>query len=174
MVPARMDRASPKFLKDGTVFTACAIVLLQAVAAIYFVGDGIDDAMFEARDGIGFEVIMECLIAFALLAGVAFGARYIRRLLTEARRRDEALSVARGAVSELIAQRFRDWQLSAAEAEVGLFAIKGCSVAEIAELRGAASGTVRAQLSRVYSKAGVSSRPMLISLFIDDLLGTGV
>ena len=55
---------------------------------------------------------------------------------------------------------------------MALFALKGCDVAEIAELRGAATGTVRSQLSQIYAKAGVTSQAMLVSLFIEDLLDT--
>ena len=47
-------------------------------------------------------------------------------------------------------------------------------VAEIAELRGAAQGTVRAQLTRIYSKAGVSGRAQFAAFFVEDLLGQGV
>ena len=69
-----------------------------------------------------------------------------------------------------LVDRFADWGLSSAEADVALFALKGCSIAQIAALRDAAQGTVRAQLSQVYAKAGVSSQPMLMSLFLDDLM----
>ena len=69
-----------------------------------------------------------------------------------------------------IAVRFGEWGLTAAEGDVALFALKGCDAAEIARLRGAAQGTVRAQLSQVYAKAGVSSQAGLVSLFLDDLL----
>jgi hypothetical protein len=44
-------------------------------------------------------------------------------------------------------------------------------VAEIAELRGAAQGTVRAQLTRIYAKAGVSGRAQFAAFFVEDLLG---
>jgi len=66
--------------------------------------------------------------------------------------------------------RFAEWKLTPAEADVAMFALKGCDAAAIAEMRGAATGTVRAQLARVYAKAGVSSRADLVSLFFDDLL----
>lgn len=148
---------------------AIAIVALQSVAAIFFVVDSIDEVLLQARDGITLEVVTECLIAFALLAGVVIGARHTRRLIAEARRNENALAVARGATAELISIRFDEWQLSAGEAEVALFAIKGCSVAEIAELRKAARGTVRSQLSQVYAKAGVTSQSMLIAHFVEDL-----
>jgi DNA-binding CsgD family transcriptional regulator len=105
-----------------------------------------------------------------LLAGIILGAAYIMRLLREARIREISVAVAQGALSQILSQRFVDWGLSAAEADVALFALKGCTVAEIADMRSAAQGTVRAQLSQVYAKAGVSSQPMLMSLFLEDLL----
>ena len=98
------------------------------------------------------------------------GAAHVRRLLAEARRREEALAVAKGALADHITARFADWGLTAAESDVALFALKGCDAAEIAALRGAAQGTVRAQLSQVYTKAGVTSQAGLVSLFLDDLL----
>jgi len=152
------------------VAIAIAIVVLQAVAAVFFVIDSIDEIMVEATNGVTLGVIMECLIAVALLAGVVIGARHTRKLMLEAGRLESALAVARGALAEHVNNRFAEWQLSAGEAEVALFALKGCSVSEIAELRNSASGTVRSQLSQVYAKAGVTSQSALVSLFFDDLL----
>lgn len=143
------------------------LVAVQTVAAIYFVMDTFDDAQAE---GQGAGSVMEFLVAFALLAGVVISALHVRRLLAEARQRDQALSVAKGAMAELVQMRFREWNLSDAEQDVALFALKGCSAAEIAGLRNAAQGTVRAQLSQIYTKAGVSSQAMLVSLFFEDLL----
>lgn len=56
-------------------------------------------------------------------------------------------------------------------AGVALFALQGFGVSEIAELRNSAPGTVRAQLARVYGKAGVNSQLELMALFTDDLIG---
>lgn len=148
-----------------------AILIVQIVAATYFVVDGIEDMIAEARRGISLGVFMECLIALALLGGIVMAARYIRRLRFDIRRNAIALASARGALAEHIASRFAEWRLTPGESDVAMFALKGCDVAEIARLRGAATGTVRAQLSQVYAKAGVTSQSMLLSLFIEDLLG---
>lgn len=147
-----------------------AIVLLQLFAAIFFVIDSIDEVMIHLRSGLGIDVISELLVAFALLAGVVIGAQHSRQLISEARRRDQALAAARGALGEVMALKFAEWRLSPGEAEIALFAIKGCSVAEIADMRQAATGTVRSQLSQIYAKAGVSSQSMLISTFVEELL----
>lgn len=143
------------------------IVALQAVAAVFFVGDALADIR---EDGLGPHVVIEGVIAVALLAGVVVGTLEVRRLWAEARRRSAALAVAAGALSEVARQKFQEWRLTPAEADVAIFALKGVEVAEIARLRGSATGTVRAQLARVYEKSGVSSRSGLACLFLEDLM----
>jgi len=150
-----------------------AIVALQGVAAVYFLIDGVDDLIVEARRGFSIGMAMECLVAIALLCGVIMGSRHIRRITSDLRRNERALARARGALADHIALRFDEWELTPGESDVALFALKGCDVAEIARLRGAAQGTIRSQLSQVYAKAGVTSQAMLVSLFFDDLLETG-
>jgi DNA-binding CsgD family transcriptional regulator len=141
---------------------------LQVLACVYFVADAMADEADPATSGSAgwFEVV----VALALLAGVILGGAYIFRLLREVRLRHATVTIARGALSRLLVQRFVDWGLSAAESDVALFALKGCSIADIASMRSAAAGTVRAQLSQVYAKAGVSSQAMLMSLFLEDLM----
>lgn len=152
---------------DRHVLAVAAVVVLQALAGTFFLADAVGDVM---SDGMGFHVAIEGLIAFALIAGIVLGAGHVRTLLSEAKRRDEALAIASGALADLIEQRFGQWSLTAAEADVALFTLKGFGVAEIADLRNSAAGTVRAQLTRVYAKAGVDSRGALVSVFFDELL----
>jgi len=143
------------------------LLVIQSLAAVFFVGDAVADITL---NGYSLHIILESLVAFALVLGVMFGAYEMRRTIERARRSEQALAAASGALGELIETTFEVWGLTAAESEVALLTLKGFDVAEIARLRGAAAGTVRAQLTRVYSKAGVSSRAQLISLFIEDLL----
>jgi len=75
---------------------------------------------------------------------------------------------------DLLEDRFAGWELTAAERDVALFSIKGMSTAEIAALRDTSEGTVKAQTNAIYRKAGVSGRPQLLALFIDDLIVTPV
>ncbi|MBC7169086.1 MAG: helix-turn-helix transcriptional regulator [Phenylobacterium sp.] len=132
----------------------------------------LDAAADVAADGLSAHVAVEALAALGLMAGVAMGTILLRRLLAVGRRKSAALAVAAGALSEVIAARARDWGLTPAETDVAVFSLKGCDVAEIARLRNAAPGTVRAQLARVYQKAGVNSRSALASLFLDELITT--
>lgn len=103
---------------------------------------------------------------------MVFSTLQIRWLVLQSLRDSAAVATARGAMTELVQLRFSEWNLTRAEADVALFALKGCDITEIAQLRHAAAGTVRAQLARVYAKAGVQSQVQLMALFVDELVDT--
>lgn len=154
------------FLQSG--LPAIGIVLAQLLACLFFVADALSDQSTGQDTAPG--SILEIGVAMALMAGVVLGAVYLFHLLREIRIRAAVVAVARGTMSRLISERFVEWKLSAAEADVALFALKGCSIAEIAQLRSSALGTVRAQLSQVYGKAEVSGQSMLMAVFLEELM----
>ena len=143
------------------------LVVLQALACTFFLVDVVGDL---AAEGVGLHLAIEAFAVFGLLVAVVLGAFQAREYIAAARRDEAAVAAARGALSELIRMRFGAWRLTPAEADVALFALKGCDVSEIARLRGSAAGTVRAQLARVYAKAGVDSHSALIALFLEELI----
>lgn len=143
------------------------LVILQSVATIFFIADVAGDL---AEDGWSMHLLVETGATVALLAGVGFGALQLRWLILRARLDETAVATARGAMSDLIRQRFLDWQLTGAEADVALFALKGFDAAEVAHLRGAASGTIRAQLASIYAKAGFHSQVGLMATMVEDLV----
>ena len=127
---------------DRDLIPIALVIAVQFIAVVYFLYDAV-------REEAGVPAMLDLLVGLALFAGIAFGAQ---------------------ALGELMHKRFAEWKLSRGEAEVALFALKGCSIAEIAAMRGSSAGTVRSQLSQVYTKAEVTGQPMLMSLFLDDLL----
>lgn len=137
------------------------------VAAVFFIADVAQDLIW-----VGFSPhsVLEAVVAVALIVGTMFGALQMRQVLQRIRQAETAISVASGAFFDLIDARFKEWGLTPSEAEVALFTLKGLDIADIASARGAAQGTVRAQLTKVYAKAGVSGRGQLTSMFIEDLL----
>ncbi|WP_432656069.1 helix-turn-helix transcriptional regulator [Pseudooceanicola sp. 200-1SW] len=143
------------------------ILLLQATAAIFFVGDAVADLL---EDPGAPHSVFESLVALALILGVLMGIWQLRQALARMRAQEQALDTARGSLAEVIEAQFDRWGLTPAERDVGLLALKGLDVAQIAEIRGAAPGTVRAQLTRIYAKAGVSGRAQFASWFVEDLL----
>ncbi len=148
--------------------TGLAIVLIvQVFCAVFFVADVAVDFHLV---GLDLHHAFEAVVAIALIAGVVFGGLEMRRTLERMRRAEAALSMASGEFGQMIDAYFEGWGLTPAERAVALLALKGFEVSEIAGLRGAAGGTVRAQLARVYAKAGVANRTQLVCLFIEDLL----
>lgn len=152
-----------------------AIVLLmiaQGFCAAFFLGDMIVDLFQESKaELLRPHFALEVLANLGLVAGVVFEGAYLRRLLQRQAHADRALSVASGALHEVMEGYFEDWRLTPAEADVASFTIKGCSIAEIAQLRGSAEGTVKTHLNAIYRKAGVSGRGELINLLIEEILG---
>jgi DNA-binding CsgD family transcriptional regulator len=146
-------------------------LLVQTMGTVFFVGDVIGDLR---ADPISSHFIFEAVVTAALVLGILFGTFALRRTIELLRAQEQALAVARGALSDVIDRQFQAWGLTPAECDVGLLALKGLDIADIADLRGAAQGTVRAQLTRIYSKAGVSGRAQFAAFFVEDLLGEGI
>ncbi|WP_102225083.1 helix-turn-helix transcriptional regulator [Acidimangrovimonas sediminis] len=145
--------------------------LIQAAAAVYFIADAMGDLM--AGQAVA-ATWAEALIALGLGIGAAFGVREMRRAHVLLMHHEEALATASGALAEVIEAQFADWRLTPAEREVGMFALKGFDLNEIARLRGAAPGTVRAQMASIYAKSGTSGRAQFAAFFVEDLLAGGV
>jgi DNA-binding CsgD family transcriptional regulator len=113
---------------------------------------------------------LEIGAALGLVAGLVLNLLALLRIIAERNRAEDRLRVAVGAFQAVLDERFADWGLTPAERDVALFVIKGMSMAEIARLRDASEGTVKAQTNAIYRKAGVTGRPQLVSLFIEDLM----
>lgn len=147
------------------------VVLLQSVATVFFVGDAFADLM---EDPSAPHSLLEAFVALALILGVIFAGWQLRIALDRLRAQERALDAARGALADVIEAQFGAWGFTPAERDVGGLALKGLDVADIARIRGAAQGTVRAQLTRIYAKAGVSGRAQFAAWFVEDLLYSGV
>ncbi|MEM8822300.1 MAG: LuxR C-terminal-related transcriptional regulator [Pseudomonadota bacterium] len=142
----------------------CATVVLSDIAASVLGLRSVPIA-WEVRE------LIEIGAALGLVTGAGMGVVALRR--SDARRQhvEDQLQAASGAFAELLEQRFNEWQLTPAERDVALFAVKGMTLTEIAGLRGTSEGTIKAQSAAVYRKAGVASRAQLVSHFVEELMG---
>jgi DNA-binding CsgD family transcriptional regulator len=149
-----------------------AIFVIQALCAVFFVFDIVTSVFGIETTPLSWETreLMEIGAAVGLILGMGIGGLMLRRALRERHKAEERLRRASGAFMDLLQERFEEWSLTPSEKDVALFAIKGMSTAEIAGLRSTSEGTVKAQTNAIYRKAGVSGRPQLLSLFIDDLM----
>jgi DNA-binding CsgD family transcriptional regulator len=147
-----------------------ALLLFQAICTIFFIYDVSFDL---ERNGLASIFTFEMLPEVAATAGLVVGMLFELRLLMSQRRRQadmaKGLSVAAGALDALMQGYFDEWALTPAERDVATFIIKGFSIAEIAQMRDSAEGTVKTHLNAIYRKAGVAGRAQLVSLLVEDL-----
>lgn len=161
----------PQPTADRRSLGLTGIILFQIACAVFFVGDVLED-IAEAGWGslVDWHIVPEAGATLGLLIGIAFEARYLLRLLRRQAHLERGMSVAAGALAELMESYFRQWGLTASEQDIATFTIKGYSIAEIAALRGSAEATVKTHLNAIYRKAAVSGRGQLTSVLIEDLL----
>lgn len=148
------------------------ILLVQVLCAAFFVSDivisvlGLPVAPFNWT----FVELIEIGAAVGLVLGVVVGTLALRQAWMRSAKAEEALRRAQSAFRDMLEEQFAAWSLTPAERDVALFAIKGFSTQDIAELRGVSEGTIKAQTNAIYRKAGVSGRPQLLSVFIEELI----
>ena len=144
-------------------FTAlfCAVIML-----FEDIGEAMGVQWIEEWDDIHvWEVlIIGLLLATIIVIGIeAFRLSEQNKTLEE--NRDRASKAFRGLLDEY----FNRWSFSGAEREVTQLILKGCTIAEIAEIRGAAEGTIKAQTNAIYRKSGYANKTQLLSAFLEDL-----
>lgn len=169
-VMARFDRAR---------LGLSAIIALQVICALVFIWEllaSIGDGLVPAIPWAAYELV-QIAAAFGLIIGIVSAAMFMRNMAVQVddaqARVDHAesrLRAASAAFFDMMEDKFSEWALTPAERDVARFAVKGMTTAEIATLRNTSEGTVKAQSAAIYRKAGVSGRPQLISLFIEELL----
>jgi len=156
----------------GRFWGIVVILGVQVICAVFFISDILSSYVGLTSDPLPWEFreLVEIGAATGLGIGVVFGAVALVQANRQRHLAEQRLRRASGAFMELLNERFGQWGLTPAEADVALFAIKGLSTAEIAALRKTSEGTVKAQTNAIYRKAGVSGRSQLLSLFIEDLM----
>ena len=163
--PVFRSKASALFGLLG-LLVFCA-VLLMTEALVELAG------YEEVLEGFGHQYL-EFAVVVALALGIGLTAREIRKVLQRHKRMEKTLEAASGAFYQVIEDHFDAWALTPSERDVALLAIKGLSIAEIAQARNTKEGTIKAQCNATYRKAGVTGRTQLLSLFIEELLGEGL
>ncbi|MGJ0427927.1 helix-turn-helix transcriptional regulator [Methylobacter sp.] len=169
------------FINDNKRFSQWAIALSLFVFVLITL-----DLLGDYRDGVAWiHLLAELLILILSLTGIVyFGRLYYQFAQAKINLLTQDLALAnqqaqqwREANRELIAglavqiqKQFDSWQLTPAEAEVGLLMLKGLSHGEIAHVRNASERTIRDQARAIYRKSGVTGRTELSAFFLEDLL----
>lgn len=159
----------PAKTKERRATILAGLILVQALCALFFIGDVIEDLRVDGQlDGP--HMVLETVAAVALVGGVIFLMIELRGLLARMSDMQTGLDVAKGHLADVIEGFFDDWSLTSAERDVAIMILKGLDNETIAQLRGTATGTVRAQTTNIYSKSQTDGRAQFISLFVEELL----
>jgi DNA-binding NarL/FixJ family response regulator len=118
-------------------------------------------------------IAIEAIATVFLGVGAVFAYSHMKTLRIRAEHDEEQLLRLRREFDGVLQERFSAWALSKSEIDVALLTIRGLSIHRIAELRHTQQGTIKAQLSAIFRKAGVSSRTELLAMFMDELLDFG-
>lgn len=156
------------------VIAIVLLLVLQVGCGLVFVLDILLSAFgfYPVPISWGLRELMEMGAGLGLLLGMGLGTGLVVRMLRDLHKAEARLEKASAAFVDLLNARFDQWGLTAAERDVAMFAIKGLSVQEMARLRETSEGTVKAQTAAIYRKANVTGRPQLLSLFIEDMMGS--
>ncbi len=147
------------------------LIFFQSVCTLFFVTDvSTDMKLLGIASLTDVHYLPEIGATLGLVLGIVFELRVLVQLMRRQAQLEQGMSVAAGALAEVIEGYYLEWGLTASEQDVAGFTIKGYSIAEIATLRGSAAGTVKTHLNSIYRKAGVAGRGQLVSLLVEDLL----
>lgn len=144
-----------------------AFIVLM-IAGIYFIQDIYVDIFVDGNDLT--HVTVEGSIFLAVLLALASEIRHAFDLQTSINVSQQEILRLKNHLSQVIANEFNRWNLTATEKEIALLLIKGLSMREIADMRRVKEKSVRQQATGIYTKAGVSNRNELTSHFIEDMM----
>jgi DNA-binding CsgD family transcriptional regulator len=161
----------PKTARSTESSILFGLILFQGFCGVFLFIDAVGDIEALGWQGLtDWHLLPELGATLGLLSGVVALSVYLMRVLRRQALVQQSLSVAQGALAEVMEAYFQSWGLTPSEQDVAAFTIKGYSIAEIAGLRGSAEATVKTHLNAIYRKAGVAGRAQLASLLIEDLM----
>ena len=145
---------------------------LQAVCAFFFVGELWSEILGLRKTPIPYawQEFIQVFASFGIMAGVIATGIFVRHGMDHVKHLDRQIDVASGNYQEHLISIFDGWALSPSERSVAIYAMKGFSNAEIAELRKTSPATIKSQTNAIYRKSGLGNRPQLIAFLVEELL----
>lgn len=152
-----------------------ALMFIQGFSAFFFLAELWSEVLGLRQSALPYEVheMIQITASFGLLAGMISTAVVLSHSFRKVSKLSREIDVVSGQFQDHLEVLFRDWSLSRSERAVAIYAMKGFSNTEVAELRGTSVATVKTQLNAVYKKSGCANRQQLMSFLIEELV-TGV
>ena len=153
-------------------FVVWGLVTVQLVCGAYFLWEILASVFGLPTLPLRWQTreFVEIGASLGLVLGAGLGVQLALVAGRETRRATTARRVTSGEFTQVVQDYFAKLALTPAETEVAWFLLKGMSITEIAGLRDTREGTVKAQCTGIYRKAGVTGKSQLFSLLVEDVL----
>lgn len=148
------------------------LVLIQCLCGAYFLWEILASILGIPSVPLRWNVreLVEAGASIGLILGAFLGVRLALVAQKATYRAETARRITSGEFTTVVEGYFEKLGLTGAETEIAWLVLKGMSMAEIANLRQTRIGTVKAQCTAIYRKAGVSGKSQLVSQLVEDLL----
>ena len=156
-------------LRLTILYTALAI---QTLSAFFFTGELWSEILGLRQTPIpyAYQEVIQILASIGLVIGLLATSMLVRRGLDRMAHLNRQIDVASGHYEDHLRALFGEWRLSPSEQAVAIYAMKGFSNAEIANLRSTTASTVKSQMNAIYRKTGLGNRQQLISFLVEELM----
>jgi DNA-binding CsgD family transcriptional regulator len=124
---------------------------------------------FHAAEDLWIMEVLEIAVLVGLIVAIFLAALDGYRMWQYQKTLEFKVNRASNAFQGMINAHFDTWSFTEAERDVARLVLKGCSIAEISEIRDAKLGTVKAQLNAVYKKSGYAGKSQLLSALLEEL-----
>ncbi|MGC3940573.1 helix-turn-helix transcriptional regulator [Roseobacter sp. EG26] len=148
------------------------LVIIQCLCGAYFLWEILASILGLPSVPLRWSLreLVEAGASIGLILGAFLGVRLAFVAQNATNRADTARRITSGEFTTVVDGYLVDLGLTSAETEVAWFVLKGMSLAEIADLRQTRIGTVKAQCTAIYKKAGVTGKSQLFSQLVEDIL----
>ncbi|MEP3347672.1 MAG: helix-turn-helix transcriptional regulator [Litoreibacter sp.] len=154
------------------IWLVWVLVAIQCLCGAYFLWEILSSILGLPPLPLRWDMreLLEAGASIGLILGAILGVRLALIAQKATTRAETARQLTSGEFNQVVDRYFAGLTLTAAETEVAWFVLKGMSLSEIADLRSTRIGTVKAQCTAIYKKAGVSGKSQLFSQLVEDIL----
>ncbi|MEL6167583.1 MAG: helix-turn-helix transcriptional regulator [Pseudomonadota bacterium] len=170
--PRARENAAPKAPTRRGLWPLYLALALQFTGALFFIGELWIATQGASAIRVAPEIrnFIQMLAGLALAVGVFTSIFFLRHSLERVADMSRQIDVVAGNFEDHLKAYFRTWDLSPSEQSVAIYAMKGFSNAEVANLRGTSASTIKSQMNAIYRKSGFANRQQLISFLVEELL----
>ncbi|MBO9403340.1 hypothetical protein [Shimia sp. R9_3] len=156
--------------KSRLTFAFFASLTCACVMMFEDIGEAMGAEWIERWDDLH---VWEVLIMMFLFGAITILGLEVAKMRRYQETLEDKVGRASQAFEDMLNAYFDQWSFSPAERDVTRLLLKGCTISEMAEIRNAKEGTIKAQTNSIYKKSGYVGKSQLLSALLEDLTNGG-